>query len=220
MKSNFKKLLVLFTAFSIFGIHDSFGMKANVKDLQNNYNLNASGKIEIVKISNPIKCNYRLKRDGEDLIDFIKYNNGVWSIVDRTKIWHMPKNPTSGWIALMEVSAFKRFVGLSKDDFYDKNLDTLSEILTTGGISGLLIHFLENFATCYNALCQDELPKEKDLDIYNSLLGFDSFCQALRDYRISLGVKAGKNEDDLFSKFKEIKEKLVKLMESKGSIRI
>ena len=170
-------------------------------------------------ITDPIKYRYTFKRNGEELISFIRHNDGSWNIVDETKIWYMP-DPTSGWIALMEVSAFKRFVGLSKDGFYDKNLDTLSEILTNGGISGLLMHFLGNFVTCYNALCQDELPKEKDLDIYNSLLGFDSFCQALRDYRISLGVKAGKNEDGLFSKFKETKEKLVKLMESKGSIRI
>ena len=77
MKSNLKKLLVLFTTFSIFGAHDFFGMKTNVKDLQNNCNLNANKKIEIVKISNPIKCNYRLKRDGEDLIDFIKYRIGL-----------------------------------------------------------------------------------------------------------------------------------------------
>lgn len=171
-------------------------------------------------LTTPIKYRYTFKRNGEALLSFIRYNDGAWSIVDETEIWYMPKEVKPEWVSLMEISAFKRFIGLSKDDFYDKSLGTLSETLKTGGIYGLLAHFLQHFITCYNAFCKGKLPKEKETDIYNSLLGFYDFCQTLRIYRDELGLKAGKDEDDLFSQFKEMKEELVELMEANGSIKV
>ena len=202
---------------------DDMGFRCSYLGNQNIQELGrckSSKNLNRYHITDPTRYRYTLKRNGEELISLIRNNDGSWNIVDETKIWYVPEDHNIGWIALMEVSAFKRFVRLSKDDFYDKNLDTLSEILATGGISRLLIHFLENFVTCYNAFCKGELPEEKGPEIYESLLGFDSFYQTLRNYRISLGLEAEKNEDGLFSKLEKIKGLLVNLMNSNGNIKI